>query len=250
MEPMLDEFRAVAEELTFHAPRIPIVSNVTGAARRSEEIRPPSTGCGTCARPSGSPTASRRCSGRGRHPLPRTRARRRADRHGAGRAGGRRRRSLVPALRADRDEAETRADGARRGCTCTARQVDWAACFAGPGGRRVDLPTYAFQRERYWLDDRRAAAGLRAAGRADAAFWAAVEREDLAAARRRAATWSRGGRWARRCPRCRRGGAGAGAVRRGRLALPGRLAAAGRSAARTLSGALAGGDPAGCGRTA
>ncbi|MDQ0940765.1 type I polyketide synthase [Streptomyces sp. V1I1] len=47
----------------------------------------------------------------------------------------------------------------------TGCQVDWPAVFAGSAARRVPLPTYPFQRRRFWLDAPAAAAGdVRAAG--------------------------------------------------------------------------------------
>ena len=42
--------------------------------------------------------------------------------------------------------------------------VDWAAILTGRGGRRVDLPTYPFQRQRYWVNARPPAADVASAG--------------------------------------------------------------------------------------
>ncbi|XVS68215.1 type I polyketide synthase [Actinosynnema sp. CA-299493] len=51
---------------------------------------------------------------------------------------------------------------------------NWANVI--PGGRRVDLPSYAFQRRRYWPGATRAAVGT---DPVDDLFWETVEREDL-----------------------------------------------------------------------
>ncbi|MFD0375973.1 SDR family NAD(P)-dependent oxidoreductase, partial [Streptomyces sp. NPDC127112] len=55
--------------------------------------------------------------------------------------------------------------------------VDWTAVLADRGGRRVDLPTYAFQRERYWLTARPAPAATATApaDAVEAEFWDTVE---------------------------------------------------------------------------
>ncbi|MCS0635322.1 SDR family NAD(P)-dependent oxidoreductase, partial [Streptomyces sp. LP05-1] len=174
MEPMLVEFGRVVAGLTYHEPRIPVVSNLTGALAESytpeywvrhvrEAVRF-ADGVRTLHElgvttfleigPGGVLSAlTQGCLGDG----------------GV---------VTVPVLRGDRPErravvtalAELHAHGV---------SPDWRALF--PGARRVDLPTYAFQRERYWLageEDNAAVAGT-PADAADSGFWDTVEREDV-----------------------------------------------------------------------
>ncbi|WP_398997685.1 type I polyketide synthase [Streptomyces sp. CBMA152] len=63
-------------------------------------------------------------------------------------------------------------------------KVDWDAVFSGTGAQRVDLPTYAFQQEHYWLESgtaKDAAATAYPVDTIEARFWEAVERQDVAA---------------------------------------------------------------------
>ncbi|MEV8442847.1 type I polyketide synthase [Actinosynnema sp. NPDC051121] len=79
----------------------------------------------------------------------------------------------APALRVGRDEAVT-AVSALGAVYATGGSVDWSALHEG--GRTVDLPTYPFQRRRYWVEPEVTAP---VADPLDAAFWTAVERADL-----------------------------------------------------------------------
>ncbi|MGW5447995.1 type I polyketide synthase, partial [Streptomyces asiaticus] len=152
MDPMLEPFRKVAESLTYEAPKIPVVSNLTGGIAPAAEIATAdfwvrhvreavrfldgmrameAQGVTTYLElgPDGVLSAlGQEClTGESEHV------------------------AFAPALRSGRPEAETLTTALATLYT-RGTAPDWAAYYAGTGAERVELPTYAFQREHYWLD--------------------------------------------------------------------------------------------------
>ncbi|MEU2134986.1 type I polyketide synthase, partial [Streptomyces sp. NPDC018352] len=146
MEPMLAEFKTVADNLTFHAPKLPIVSNLTGelageelltadywvdhvrqAVRFLDGMRQlESQGVTTYLElgPGGVLSAM------GQDCVTEDAV-------------------FLPALRKDRTEAEALTTAVAE-LHAHGASVDWVAYYANTGARSVDLPTYAFQNEHYW----------------------------------------------------------------------------------------------------
>ncbi|VVJ20834.1 Modular polyketide synthase [Amycolatopsis camponoti] len=166
MDPMLAEFARVAGSLSFSAPTIPLVSTVSGRLA-GDEILTPDYWVRQVREPVRFADAAVALAGlgvtRGLELGP--------DGVLSALAGF----PAVPLLRKDRDEYRSLltalADAHTRGHT-----VDWPSVLhaAHPGrpGGAVTLPTYPFQRTRFWLETRPAP---------DARFWAAVENGDLEA---------------------------------------------------------------------
>jgi pimaricinolide synthase PimS1 len=151
MEPMLGQFSAVARALDYQAPAIPIVSNVTGEVLGAEQATDPGywvehvrrpvrfadaiasldrLGAATYVElgPEGALTAIAADCLTGRDVLP----------------------ALIPTLREGREEPRA-LSGALAAAHASGAKVDWDTLFAASGAEQVPLPTYPFQRERYWL---------------------------------------------------------------------------------------------------
>ena len=82
-------------------------------------------------------------------------------------------RVAVAAARAGQDEVATLTTALAHLYT-RGTAIDWPTLHPAP---RIDLPTYAFTRQRYWLEGPSAA--VSSADGADEPFWTAVEQEDL-----------------------------------------------------------------------
>ncbi|QNP65818.1 type I polyketide synthase [Streptomyces genisteinicus] len=160
MEPMLEEFRTVAEGLSYATPAVPVVSNVTGEVvtgfdadywvRHVRQAVRFADGVATLW-----DLGVRRFLELGPDAVLTAMARQCVEDDAEA--------VFVPALRAKHPEAETFAAFLGRAHTSGAG-VDWDAYYAGTGARRVDLPTYAFQRERFWLAPVTGAGDVTAAG--------------------------------------------------------------------------------------
>ncbi|MDT3397646.1 beta-ketoacyl synthase N-terminal-like domain-containing protein [Streptomyces sp. B1866] len=152
MDPVLEDFRRVADRLAYAPAAVPVVSNVTGRLAAPGELGTAEywvrhvrsavrflDGVRTLAEqnvtafvelgPDAVLTAmARECLG--------------------GRAEAA---ALIPTLRRGRPEVRA-ALGAVAAAHVRGVSPDWRALYGG-AARRVDLPTYAFQRQRFWLED-------------------------------------------------------------------------------------------------
>ncbi|MEU8244550.1 type I polyketide synthase [Actinoplanes missouriensis] len=152
MEPMLDDFRAVAGGVRYRRPEIPVLSNVTGRAADPAELCTPRYWVDHIRRPvlfadgvaaacaagvthlvEVGPTAT--LSGLAREVLD--------EQPGDPR-------QVVPLLRGGRDEVAALLEGLAVGYA-GGLDLDWAAVARTVPGRVTDLPTYPFEEKHYWL---------------------------------------------------------------------------------------------------
>ncbi|NER47481.1 MAG: type I polyketide synthase, partial [Symploca sp. SIO1A3] len=149
MEPMLAEFEAVAGEITYHQPRIPLVSNVTGKLVTGE-ISTPQYWVNHVRQPVRFAQSMKTLDeqeyelfleigpkpillGMGRQSLP----------EGVG--------VWLPSLRPG-VEAWQQVLSSLGQLYVQGAKVDWLGFYQNYAHQKVALPTYPFQRERYWLD--------------------------------------------------------------------------------------------------
>ncbi|WP_344535447.1 beta-ketoacyl synthase N-terminal-like domain-containing protein, partial [Streptomyces albiaxialis] len=149
MDAVLGELRTVAAGLTFREPGIPVVSNVTGALADPADLASPDYWAAHARQPVRFLAGVHTLRDAGADTLvelgPDASLAAMARQSLAAHPDGG---TALAVLRRGRPEARTflaaLAQAYVRGAS-----VDWTRALAGRG-RRVDLPTYAFQRERYW----------------------------------------------------------------------------------------------------
>ncbi|MFD1758278.1 SDR family NAD(P)-dependent oxidoreductase [Streptomyces lienomycini] len=167
MEPVLADFADVVGQLSLAAPRLPLVSAVPGREATDAELSTPEFWVEHVRRPVRFAESVAHLAERGvAHyvelgpdgvltglvrdclavPGEAGAPQDAAPGGGAGPAP-----QVLPTLRGSRPEPEALLD-TLAALHAHGVPVDWRTVFAGRGGGRVALPTYAFQRRRYWLE--------------------------------------------------------------------------------------------------
>lgn len=155
MEPMLAEFGRAAGELTYRSPTIPVISGLTGLPAAGEELRSAEYWVRHAREAVRFGDAVHWLAHDGRvtafteiGPAAQLTAQAAASLAGTGK-------ELLFAPAARRDGAEPRTVFHALGqLHVHGVPLDWRRVYADSGARRVDdLPTYPFQRQRYWLSD-------------------------------------------------------------------------------------------------
>ncbi len=153
MEGMLEAFSRVAAGLTFRPARIPIISNVTGALASDQELGSPDYWVRHVRRTVRFLDGVRTLDAQGvrfflelgPHAVLSALAQQVLPEHEP------QKRSFLPTLRKGRDDVD--AVVAAIGALHTSGvSVDWPSFFKPHAPGRAPLPTYAFQRQRYWLE--------------------------------------------------------------------------------------------------
>ncbi|MEU5599314.1 type I polyketide synthase [Streptomyces sp. NPDC020298] len=181
MEPMLAEFRAVAGELEYGTPSIPIVSTLTGESATAAELADPEYWVRHVREAVRFADAVRVLADKGVTTYLELGPDAVLSATGPAcvAAGEPDDVAFVPLLRRDRDEETELVTGVAL-AHCRGVRVDWRAFFAGRGAGLVDLPTYAFQRRWFWRDPETAATAATpvTADAVDSAVWQALEGAD------------------------------------------------------------------------
>ena len=156
MDGMLEAFERVAETVSFSAPQIPVVSNLSGGVALAEDICTPGYWVRHVRETVRFAAGVKWLAGQGVRRFlelgPDGVLSAMAGECGIGQGQAGRSPLLAALMRSERPEAHTLLR-ALAGAWIDGLDVDWAAICRQAGARRVvDLPTYPFQRERYWLE--------------------------------------------------------------------------------------------------
>ncbi|WP_449343268.1 SDR family NAD(P)-dependent oxidoreductase, partial [Streptomyces silvisoli] len=168
MDPMLEEFAGVLGTVCFRSPRIPVVSNVTGRVATAEQLCSVGYWVRQVRDAVRFADGVRWLADQGVTAL--------VELGPDGVLSGLAQHScapdtlVTPVLRHQTSDSTLRQNDAETLLSAVGRlyahgvAVDWAGVFAGCGATRVSLPTYAFQRQRFWPDTAPGPADVAAAG--------------------------------------------------------------------------------------